>query len=76
MKIPYYMAKAFVSKHAKFIRHDELLNVDIWLRQGSVVITLDHDKPVYYEHLHMIAVDQLGVSIHEFDYWLGENNIC
>jgi hypothetical protein len=48
-------------------------NRAIWVKDDSIVIQLPTSGRMDYDQFEMIVTEQLNISFHEFDYWLGES---
>lgn len=52
----------------------ELQERKIWMKDEVIIIQVDQNKARFdYDHFQEIAINQLGLSEWEFDYWIGEN---
>lgn len=61
----------FISKYAK--PKGIIDGRHTWLVESTLaVISINQDDCIDYFFLESIATDLLDLSIHEFDYWLGE----
>lgn len=74
MKIPYNLVRKFLNRYAIYRGHDMITNRDTWVAD-YIVISINKNTEIDYDQLELIAIEQLGIGILEFDYWLGQNAI-
>lgn len=48
------------------------LNHEIWITPNNVVIRLPNGNRIHIDIVELIAIDQLDISMWEYDYWLGQ----
>lgn len=50
-------------------------NLQIWIKDDAIIVQLPLAGTIDIEVVEMIAIEQLGLSMWEYDYWLGQQDI-
>lgn len=71
MKVPIAIAKKMITTYGGVYKRST--TVFEFYKRGMTIIKIPSSINIDYEHLEIIAIEQLEIGQWEFDYFLGEN---
>lgn len=72
MEFP-YMSVIRLLKDNNCIKFGLYNSEEIWITQEGSTIRLIPLNAIHYDELEEIAISTIGMSVWEFDYWIGQN---